>query len=480
MDRQEVPAYVGTRQTESLVAYPRSENECREIVEFCVANHLTICPRGSGRSYGDAILNDGHVLLDMSRMNRILGFDEETLQARVQAGVRIVDVFEAFHAQGLTLPASPTDSTISVGGAMAANVNGKESWRAGNFGDQVVRIRFMSAAGDVTTLDRDHERELFMAVIGGMGLLGIALELTLRLQPVSSPYLKVCIEPARDLDELVTRLDALRETADFIVVWIDVYATGRSLGKSVIHATTWAQVSKDGEALQDDVRRGVELLATQKRRALAFYRFARPLINLGLHAQKPLFRLFNKFYYWLCSRPQRQLQPELFLEHNFDKSYVVPPPDILCGPLGYTVQISVPHEKAREALAEMLQLCQNIPCPPVTTILRLHRKDDFLISFSEDGYSLNVEFHPKKRHQKRMEEFLRDFIECGIGYGSKVHLPKDSTLTRDQFQRLFPNYKDFIQVKRAVDPAELFQSDLYRRLFREDAVIPAKSRPREN
>ncbi|MDH5501341.1 MAG: FAD-binding oxidoreductase, partial [Gammaproteobacteria bacterium] len=386
MEWQEVAAFVGSKRTESIVARPASETECREVVEYCRTRKMTICPRGSARSYGDAILNDRNVLLDLSRMNRILDFNPDTSRVRVEAGTRIVDIFAAFHARGLTLPASPTDSTISVGGAMGANVNGKDSWRVGNFGDQVVSIRLMTATGEIRELDRERERELFLAVIGGMGLLGVVTELTLQLQPVPSPYLSIDILPAPDLDSLIRQLDDLKERADFIVVWIDCYAKGKSLGRSVIHATRWADIDSDEETRQQDVQRGVQLLATQKKRALAFYRLARPFINFGLHVQQLPFRVFNRFYYWLCSRSNSKQNVELFLEHNFDKSYVVPPPDILCGPQGFTIQISIPYENGRAAMSELLRLCRDLPCPPATTILRLHRKDDHLVSFSENGY----------------------------------------------------------------------------------------------
>ena len=467
MRRQEVRAFVGSKRTESLVAFPSTEQECVQVIEYCRNNSLTVCPRGSGRSYGDAILNDRNVILDLSRMNRILGFDEKTLQVRVQAGTRIIDIFSAYHARGLTLPASPTDSTISAGGAMGANVNGKESWRVGNFGDQVVSLRLMTASGDVRTLDRTRDRELFFAVVGGMGLLGVVVDLTLQLQPVPSPYLSISVTPTGNLDQLIEQLDTLKSQADFIVVWIDAYASGKSLGRSVVHATNWVDSPSDSKNLQDDVRRGVARLAGQKRRALAFYRLARPFINIGLHTQRLPFRLFNRFYFWLCGRSKANRQAELFLEHNFDKSYVVPPPDILCGPQGFTIQISIPESKGKEAMSEMLSLCQELPCPPVTTILRLHRQDEHLISFSENGYSLNFEFHPKKRHLQRMQKFLSELMDCGIRHGSKVHLPKDFTLTRDQFRRIYPGYRKFLELKRQVDPDELFQSDMYRRLFRE-------------
>lgn len=463
-----VSSFVGSRKTRSLVAYPENEKQCSQVLEYCRRNHLTVCPRGSGRSYGDAILNDGQVLLDMRCMNRILDFDTESGQITAQAGTMIVDIFAKCHHLGFALPASPTDSTISIGGALAANVNGKESWRVGNFGDQVVSLKLLTADGSVMHLDRENERDLFLAVLGGMGLLGLVLEVTLQLIRVPSPYLNVSIYPAPNLDSLIAQLDTLKESSDFLVVWIDGYAAGERLGRSVIHATNWVESDADAATRRADVARGVNLLATQKRRAMAFYRLTRHLVNLGFHLQKIPFSLFNRFYYWLCARHSNDrggAQRELFLEHNFDKSYVIPPPDILCGPHGFTVQISIPFAHGRQGMSEMLKLCRSLPCPPATTILRLHRKDDCLLSFSEDGYSLNVEFHPKRRHKRTMERFLDELMECGVRYGSKVHLPKDHTMTRSQFQRMFPNYRRFLQLKEQVDPQKLFMSDMYRRLI---------------
>ena len=469
-----VPVFVGTGETRSLVAWPRNTEDCLEVMAFCRRSALNLCPRGSGRSYGDAILNDQNVLLDMSRMNRIISFDPEAGLATVEPGARLVDIFHEFHYLGWTLPASPTDSTISVGGALAANVNGKDSWRVGNFGDQVASLKVITAAGDLLSLDRENNRELFMAVIGGMGMLALVVEVTLRLAKVPSPYLNIDITAADNVADLIAKLDRIRTRSDFIVVWVDAYAKRGKLGRSVIHATSWSEKHVDVDVAKKAIDRSVSKLARQKKRALKFYAAFRFFINLGFHLQQVPIRLFNVMYFAMNSRIQvagpnaETTKPEMFLEHNFDKSYVVPPPDILCGPHGYTVQISVPERVAGAAISEMLELCQSVPCPPATTILRLHRRDDHVISFSENGYSLNVEFHPKKRHRKKMAVFMERFIECGIKYGSRVHLPKDHTLTRDQFRRLYPRYQEFLDLKALWDPENHFQSDMYRRLFAPD------------
>ena len=292
MEWQTVSSFVGSHVTRSLVANPESQAQCVEVLEFCRRNGLSICPRGSGRSYGDAILNDSNVLLDVSRMNRIIGIDEASGVVTVEAGARIVDVFERFHELGFTVPASPTDSTISIGGALAANVNGKESWRVGNFGDHVLQISLLTASGEILILNRDNHKELFHAVIGGMGLLGLVLEATLQLVRVSSPYLEVSITPAENIDSLIRQLDDLRDTADFIVVWIDGYSSGDKVGRSVIHATNWIECDVAQSTVHDDIARSVELLATQKKKAVAFYKATRYLINLGFHLQYIPFFLF--------------------------------------------------------------------------------------------------------------------------------------------------------------------------------------------
>ena len=110
----------------------------------------------------------------MSAMNRIIAVDEEAAQITVEAGIRIIDIYQAVHHRLLTLPASPTESHSSVAGAICANVNGKEAWRNGSFAHQVVRLNLLLANGEMLTIDRSHE--LFNAVVGGIGLLESSLK----------------------------------------------------------------------------------------------------------------------------------------------------------------------------------------------------------------------------------------------------------------------------------------------------------------
>jgi len=470
MHWETVSSLIGSLRAQCLIACPENEAACREAILFCRRNELSICARGGGYSYGDVILNDQNVLLDTSKMDRILDFDEERGLITVEPGARLIDIFRTVLHLRFTLAAVPSESTITVAGAIGTNVNGKDSWRMGNFGDQVVSLKLMVASGEVIDIDRTADAELFGAAGGGMGLLGIIVQATLQLRKIPSPFLEISRTPVNDIVDLLEHLKQVEATSDFAVVWLDTSARGRRLGRAVVHATRWVEREASAGQLRDQVTASLGRLEARLRQAQVLSPITEFVVTSMLQIQQISVRLFNEFYFFYSKLRQHLHSAdnvESFLRYNFDASFMIPSAAAVCGPRGYTVQLTFPRSDAQEAISEMIQLCQASPCLPAKLIMRIHRRDDHLISFSEDGYSLNFELHPKKRHVQRMNRFVDDLIECVIRYGGKIHLAKDHVLNRDQFQRLFPRYVEFLVIKRRLDPDELFQSDLYRRLIRE-------------
>ncbi|KPK54225.1 MAG: hypothetical protein AMS22_06205 [Thiotrichales bacterium SG8_50] len=410
-------------------------------------------------------LNDGQALLDVTRLNRIIEFDEVQRQVRVEAGVRLIDIFREFHHRNLTLPSSPTESHSSVSGAICANVNGKDGWHVGSFGNQVVSMTMLLASGELVEIDKSHE--LFNVVIGGMGLTGVIVEATLQLKPINSPYLDVTCIPATNVDALLETLASVERSNDLAVVWIDAYARGDRVGRSVIHAARWAERDDTEEERRAYVQAGYERLSRHRRFGLAVHEFFGPMLSLMLNAQRLMLPVFNRLYFAMNSMKKslgRSSYSELFLKFSFEASFTVPPAHLVCGPYGYTLQLTFPKGEAREAIVELLEICQTSPCPPVTTVLRAHKRDEGLISFSEDGYSLNFEFHPKKRHRDASRKVIDQLLEATINRGGKLHLTKDHVATPEQFRRLYPRYRQLLRYKRKLDPGVLFTSDLARRV----------------
>jgi len=465
MQWKDIPSLVGSMRSRSLVASPTTVDECREALRYCQDHGMTVCARGAGRNYGDLALNDGQCVLDMSLMNRVLRFDEENRQITVEAGTRLIDIYREVHYKLLTLPASPTESHSSVAGAICANVNGKDAWRRGSFAHQIVRMKLLLASGEILEIDRSHE--LFNAVVGGIGLLGVILEATLQLQPIPSPFVEIDRIPAANVDELLEKMAGVEQTYDAVVVWVDAYAGGRRTGRSVIHAAKWVE-RDDSEAEREAyLEEGYQRLENHRRFGLALHEKLGPILSLLLHVQRPLVYLFNRLYYaasCVTYRTGFSSNSELFLRFSFEASFTVPPAHLVCGPRGYTVQLTFPRTSAREAMVELLGICRTSPSPPVTTILRAHKKDEGLLSFSEDGYSLNFEFHPKKRNEAASREAVDRLIEATIRYGGKIHLAKDQVLRPEQFYRVYPRYRELLEIKQKVDPEGLFTSDLARRV----------------
>jgi len=466
---ESVTALIGSQRADCLVARPRNEGQCREVVDFCRRQGLSLCPRGGAYSYGDIILNDQNVILDASGFNRILGFDADTGRLTVEPGVTMIDVLRHVLHKRFVLASIPSESTITVAGALGGNVNGRDGWRMGNFGDQVVSLKLLTAGGELLELDRGTDGDIFRSVIGGMGLLGIVVEVTLQLQRVPSPFLEITRQPLRDIDQLLDHMQWVEANSDFAVIWLDPTARGDQLGRAVVHATKWVEREGTPDELKLQVAGSFERLQKRLRQSRMVAPITRWIVSTMLQFQRLSVTSFNIFYFHY-SRLRHRLHSadnvESFLRYNFDASFIIPSASAVCGPRGYTLQVTVPRSHAKAAICRMIGLVQASPCRPPKVIVRVHRMDDYTISFCEDGYSLNFELHPKRRHVERMNRFVEQLVECVIEYGGKVHLAKDTVLTRDQFQRLFPRYREFLALKRRLDPEELFQSDMYRRLIK--------------
>jgi len=481
MEWTELDSLVGSIRTRSLVARPTNVEQCREALAYFRQHGMSVCARGAGRGYGDVALNDGQGLLDMSKMNRILDIDEAKGRVTVEAGTRLIDVYRETHYRRLYLPASPTESHSSVAGAICANVNGKEAWHYGSFAHQVVRLSLLLADGEVLEIDRSHE--LFPAVVGGIGMLGIILDATLQLQKIPSPYVEIDRIPASDVDALLEKMADVEQSYDAVVVWVDAYARGDRIGRSVIHAAKWVARDETDADRRAYLDQGYDRLDRHRRFGLALHERFGPVLSFALNAQRLMMNSFNRLYY-LASRftawAGRSSNTELFLRFAFEASFTVPPAHLVCGPRGYTVQLTFPRSQARAAIVELLEICQSSPCPPVTTILRAHKRDDCMISFSEDGYSFNFEFHPKKRHEAKSREAVDRLIDATVKRGGKIHLAKDQVLKPEQFHRVFPRYRELLEIKKRLDPDGLFTSDLARRVGIDSGISRRARKIRSN
>ncbi len=223
------------------VAVPGSGDEVAGLVKGAAGSGGVIA-RGMGRSYNNAAQNDGGLVVSTAGMADVLAFDADSGVVTCEAGVSLEQLMVRCLPDGWFVPVSPGTRQVSVGGAIAADVHGKNHHVAGSFARHVISFELLLAAGDVRTVTPEGSPELFWATAGGMGLTGVVLRATIQLKRVETARLVVDTVKTADIDATMAYLTETDKDYDYTVAWTDCLASGASLGRSVITSGDFATV----------------------------------------------------------------------------------------------------------------------------------------------------------------------------------------------------------------------------------------------
>jgi len=193
-----------------------------------------VLPFGKGRSYGDSCLNDGGVLIDTARLNRIVSFDQTKGILRCESGTTFDEILNLIVPKGWFLPVSPGTRFISVGGAVANDIHGKNHHRAGTFGCHVLRFELLRSSGERLICSQEENRELFQATIGGLGLTGLILWAEFGLKAIRGEWIDQEIVRFHSLDEYFDLAHQFDQKYEYTVAWIDCLSKGPSLGRGLL------------------------------------------------------------------------------------------------------------------------------------------------------------------------------------------------------------------------------------------------------
>src|SRR5438874_6359409 len=219
--------------------------EVRDIAEIMQAlttartRGLSVIPHGAGHSYTDAALNTNGLIIDVTRMRRILSWDPEQGIMQVEPGVTLRDMVRVALVDRWWPPVTPSSADVTIGGCVAMNVNGKNAWKCGSFGEHLLSLTVLLASGQVLTLSPESNPQLFQALVGSAGLLGIITSITLQLQRITSGNVDVLVRSAASLGEIFTIFQE-EQSADFLEAWVDGFARGRYLGRGIVTCTKFS------------------------------------------------------------------------------------------------------------------------------------------------------------------------------------------------------------------------------------------------
>lgn len=219
----------------------RPEKRSEVAATLASSMQSSYIPRGLGRSYGDAALNENAGVIWQVLLNRFLAFDNSSGVLECESGVSLAEIIQYFLPRGWFLPVTPGTKFVTVGGAIAADIHGKNHHKEGSFSNFILDFRLLTAGGEVLLCSPDAHADIFWATVGGMGLTGIILSARLRLRRVDSAYVFVDFHKSPNLEDALETMDASDERYDYSVAWIDGIATGKNMGRSILmrgnHAT---------------------------------------------------------------------------------------------------------------------------------------------------------------------------------------------------------------------------------------------------
>lgn len=391
---------------------------------------------GNGRSYGDMCLNPGGVLWHTRGLDRLCSWNAETGMLVCESGVLLRDIQQTFVAKGWMLPVTPGTQFVTVGGAVANDVHGKNHHAMGSFGDQILRLWLARSDGQIIECTRDQASEWFFATIGGMGLTGVIVRVELKLRRISGPWLDTETIPYGSLDEFFGLSDASEAAWEHTVSWIDCLSGERTRGifmRAKPSAATIGPLPKSGTRRMP----------------------VTPPVSLVNHMTlRPFNIAYHRLQRWKAGQAVAHYEPFFYpldglLEWN--RMY---------GPKGfYQYQSVVPRAAGPDATREMLREIGRSGEGSFLAVLKTFgsRAGPGMLSFPRPGVTLALDFPNRRDSTLRLFSRLDEIV---LAAGGTLYPAKDARMSRRMFESGYPRLAEFLPFR---DPG--ITSSMSRRLL---------------
>ncbi|HEX3279591.1 MAG TPA: FAD-binding oxidoreductase [Pyrinomonadaceae bacterium] len=401
---------------------------------------LSVLPFGQGRSYGDTCLNNGATLLDTASLASVMEFDKQLGVLRCEAGATLADILTLIVPHNWFLPVTPGTKQVSIGGAIAHDVHGKNHHRAGTFGRYVKRFELVRSSGERVICSAQENAELFGATIAGMGLTGLITWAEFELKRIPGPAIAIERIPFGNLDEFFALAITSDRDYEYTVAWLDSRFSRGHFGKGVLLCGNSAEA------------------VVNKRRDHSSRTRSLPFSVPNFLLNRPTIRAMNSIYYQLQTH---QPKTELI---DFDPFFypldAIPNWNRIYGSSGFLqYQCVVPYAE-RDAVQEIFKRIARSGLAAVLTVLKVFGEltSPGMLSFPRPGITLAIDF-PFRGSETL--ELLNELDEIVLAARGAVYPAKDARMSAEAFQEYFPNWKAFA---RFVDPK--FSSSFWRRVTR--------------
>ena len=408
-----------------------------------------VIARGLGRSYGDNAQNGGGLVVDMTALNRIHSINADDALVDVDGGVNLDQLMRAALPFGLWVPVLPGTRQVTVGGAIACDIHGKNHHSAGSFGNHVRSMDLLTADGQIRRLTPDGpESELFWATVGGNGLTGIILRATVEMTPTETAYFIADGDVTRSLDETVAfHSDGSEDNYTYSSAWFDAISAPPKLGRAAISRGSLARLDQLPEKLQKDP------LKFDAPQLLTF-----PDVFPNGLANKYTFGPIGELWYRKSGTYRGKVQNLTQFYHPLDmfgewnRAY---------GSAGFLqYQFVVPTAAVDEFKSIIVDIQRSGHYSFLNVFKLFGPGNQAPLSFPIPGWNVCVDFPIKAG----LSEFVNDLDRRVLEFGGRLYTAKDSRTSAETFHAMYPRIDEWIAVRRKVDPDGVFASDMARRL----------------
>ena len=393
---------------------------------------------GNGRSYGDACLNSDGVVIDIRELDHFIFLDTENGMLRCESGVLLSEIIDLILPHGWFLEVTPGTSFVTLGGAIANDVHGKNHHVVGSFGNHVIKFELMRSDGSRLICSQQENSDLFASTIGGLGLTGLITWAEIALRKVQSSYFDVEIDCFNNLDGFFSLCDQFDSSHEYTVAWIDCLSRGSTLGRGVFMR---------GNHSHDEP---IDTLQNSS------HLFSIPDIFPFSAVNKFTLKGFNSLYYGYHQFNEGSRVQTLY-------SFLYPLDSILnwnrvYGRKGFLqYQCVVPMNNAEEVMKQILNKISCSGKGSFLAVLKLfgNEKSLGMLSFPRPGATLALDFPISNS----IFELFDALDEVVVGAGGAIYPAKDARMSADTFQAGFPMWEEFTNY---IDPG--FTSDLWKRV----------------
>jgi len=444
------------KSSNAFVAMPENLDDLVKCIDFAKQRKFKIAIQGGGNSYSDVFFNN-QLVIDTKHLNSIKSFDSENGIITVEPGIRIGDLLSVIMPHNWVLVGLSGSVTDVIGGMLATNVHGKDSWKNGNFSQNVISFKIMFANGTTKEIRKENDSELFNSIVGGLGFLGLITEITLKLKPIPSFMVQHKVQRIPNFERTVDFFYSLEENGlEYGHALFNPFASGKNMGQCISYSCKFI----DKQNCSNEKFK--EFLVKKPR-----------VYMLKPKSFWSLCKLFwnNNTYHILCDIKYRKTLTSNnkniipYPKYQYPHS-AKPNINLLFTPSGFfEIQTIFSKDIAIQAFTELLLLGKRYKLYPFICAIKRHKSDSSYLSFANDGLSIAMNFSLNVITPAQRDEYCKKLTDVILRHEGKTYLAKHPYFSKDDFRQMYPDYKKVLQMKTKYDPDCLFLSGATKRLL---------------